>query len=178
MRGKDCLGSIGDRRLNPRRIEVKGGRVGLDENGSGADAAHGQHRRDVAVAGDDHIVTGTDVHLLKLELQRVESVADADTMAGAAIFRERRFERRDFGSTNVPASPGDPRDRRLDLGLKLEVGSPEIGEEDLAHLPMRRLNSSKSRIYSLSSNGASAMTRSTQSGVKSCISFQVIGPHS
>ena len=62
MRREDRSGAAGDRRFDTRRIEVERARIGVDEYGSGADAADSQDGRDVAVAGEDHFVPGTDVH--------------------------------------------------------------------------------------------------------------------
>ena len=127
------LGARGDCRLDPRRIEVEGRRIGLDQHRGRADHRDGKQGGDIAVAGDDHLIARADVERPQGEVERVEPVADADAMAGPAIGGEFGFERLDLGAADIPARAEHAQHRSVDLRLKLAIGRAEIEEFYAAH---------------------------------------------
>ena len=65
-----------------------------------------------------YLIARTDVHDAQCEVERVETIANPDTMRRLAISREGGFERRDFGSADIKARRHGRRDGGGDLGLE------------------------------------------------------------
>ena len=86
-----------------------------------------------------YLIARTDVHDAQCEVERVETIANPDTMRRLAISREGGFERRDFGSADIMARCHDARDGGVDFGLEFAIRRRQIEEfdgHDAAALPM------------------------------------------
>ena len=99
---QDDLGARRDGRLDQRRVDVVGARIGLHRHRRGAALADGQPGGDVGVAGHDDFVARPDAHGAQGQVQGVQAVGDADAVGGAAVGGVFAFEGFDFGTADVP----------------------------------------------------------------------------
>ncbi len=130
MGRQDRFGPVRDRRLDPRRVEVMRRGIGFDRHRGRTRHRHRQLGRDIAVAGDDHLVPRPDPDRLQRQVQRIESVADPDCMARATISRPLRLERRDFRSADIRARCDHSRHSGVDFHLEFAGCGGEVEERD------------------------------------------------
>ena len=173
----------GHDRGRARRDRV-GDRSGIDQqvlgfhvnrHDSRTRAGDGQPCRDERVRGDDHLVPRSDAARYEGDGQRVEAVADADTVGGATEGCEIGLEGLHLGPSDVPAGGHDPGVGRVELRPELGVAGAGIQKGD-RHDPARscqeRLVVADVVVLVVRSE---ASTRHTDPPEKLSISRQVIG---
>lgn len=111
-------------------IKIVGARIGLAGNRRGADVGDGEPSGDVAVGGDDDLVTRADAPGDEHQLQGFKAVGDADAVGGADRRGVVGFEGLKLAAEEKPARIGDPHVRRIEFRAKLGGGGFEVEEGD------------------------------------------------
>ncbi len=106
----------------------------LDRHHGGADRRHRQPGRDIGVGRHDHLVAGAEVPGPQHQLQRLQAIAQADAMSGAAVGGILRLEGLDFLAEHEPARLHDPCIGGVELGLQLGIDGLQVEKGDHAGL--------------------------------------------
>jgi hypothetical protein len=135
----DRGGSLADRRLDQRRVDVVGRLLDVDADRAGAHQRNRNPGRDPGVGGDDHLVAGSDPGCSQAQLEGAEATADTDAVRRFAVGGELALEALQLGPEQIPARLGDTGDRRLHLSAQLAVGGAEVDDGALGLQGLSRL---------------------------------------
>ena len=135
MDGHDRPGARRDRRRNPVGIDVGAGGRRLDRHGLGTDRRHRQPGRDVGIGRHDDLVARTEIPGAQHQLQRLQPIAEADAVTGAAERRVLGLERLDFLAEHEPAGFHHPEIGGIEVGLQLGIDRLHVEKRNHVALP-------------------------------------------
>ena len=130
----DRPGARRDRGGDPLGIDVDPAGRRLDRHHRGAHRRHREPGRDIGVGRHDHLVAGAEVPGAQHQLQRLQPVAQADAVRGAAEGGVLGLEGLDFLAEHEPARFHDAGIGGIELGLQLGIDRLHVEERDHASL--------------------------------------------